>query len=136
MKCRYGYSLIEVVIAGAILAMAIMAAASLASSLVQQQEWVPRGKAMLNIQEQAAKLFHLGLSPSQITNILPIPVSPTNSPPEGQVYLQFLIASTNVPGAGTMERALCRLTFASQRRMGGALSYRTNQVLIVRPSIR
>lgn len=136
MKSEGGYSLIEMVIAGAILAMGIFAAAALANSLVQQQEWSPRIKAMLNTQEQAGRLFHLGLNATQITNILPVACSAKNAPPADGLFLSFSNSTTNLGSVGNMTRSVCLAVFAAQRRISGGLAYRSNSILLVRPSIQ
>ena len=91
---------------------------------------------MLNTQEQAGRLFHLGLNAAQITNILPVTCSATNPPPENAIFLSFSNSVTNVTGVGDMTRSVCQAVFASQRRITGSLTYRTNSILLVRPSIQ
>jgi len=67
---REAYSLIEVLVAGAILAIGIAAAALLANSMLVQQEANAQVSSALNLQEQAGKLFRMGLSTGEITNVL------------------------------------------------------------------
>lgn len=129
------YSLVEVLIAGALLLVAISAAAVLARALIVQDQSTGYAIRALNAQEQAAKLWQLGVV--NITNILPERCSASNPPPANSIYLQFNSTTSTIAGVGTVELLNpLRIVFHSGSRAGGALVYRTNDVTVVRPSIR
>ena len=134
---RVGYSLVEVLVGGAILAVAILAAALLASAILVNQENDGKTLRALNVQEQYAKLFQLGLDHSTITNILPENV--VSSSPPGNGGIAFGItgpANVTVTGAGLMSVCTNTMVFHAGTDANGNLSYVTNIVVIARPSIR
>ena len=132
-----GYSLIEVVIAGAVLMMAIAAVTAMALMTVAQQETNVRISQAINYQEQAARLYQLGLSPTTILSILP---------PEPGVSLTFQNATTGAIGeVNGMERIECVMEFqpnpttsnwSEGHWVGGTTDTRVNSMIVVRPSIR
>ena len=65
------YSLIEVLAAGSIIVIALGAALSLGVATVSQEESGNRIARGLSIQENAARLFRLGLSPEEIIRVIP-----------------------------------------------------------------
>ncbi len=65
------YSLIEVLVAGSILVIAAAAAAAMALAVSSQQEANTRIARALVLQEQAARLYHLGMTPADIDAVLP-----------------------------------------------------------------
>lgn len=65
------YSLIEVLAAGSIIVIALGAALSLGVATVSQEESGNRIARALSIQENAARLFRLGLSPEEIIRLIP-----------------------------------------------------------------
>jgi len=134
MKKLAGYTLTEAVIAGAILLVGITAAALLANSLVLAQEGNERVIRAYNIQDQAAKLYALGLSPTTITNILPANCV-TNSPAEGELIMNYGTA-TQVIGGMSVEVATNTMVFLAGQELGGTPTYRTNTVIVVRPATR
>lgn len=88
MKCRSlqllrrGYTLIEVLAAGAVISVGMAAAASLASSLMVQEELAWRVSITRNYQENMVRLWQLGLSPAgskDATNIGAVMPSQTYS---------------------------------------------------------
>lgn len=111
------YTLIEVLVAAGLLVFAIAAAASLAGSMLAQEEGNARIARALNYQEQAGRLYHLGVAVTNITAKLPTEPAVDS--------LDFTTGSTNLAGV-TMETAECVLTFS-----GGD---RTNTVFLVRPT--
>lgn len=136
MRRKGGYSLLEALIAGAVLAMAIAGVSALAVSMVRQHEWSAATRVMLNAQEQAAKLYHLGLNASQITNLLPMTCVATNAPPQDALFLSFSNFTTNITNAGPMELSHCEAVFVSHFNPGGSPVRRTNRVLLARPIYR
>lgn len=69
-----GYTLIEVLAAAALVALASGAAASLSMSLGLQEEYARRVAVVRNYQENMAQLWQLGLRPSEIATIMPTKV--------------------------------------------------------------
>jgi hypothetical protein len=131
-----GYSLVEVVIAGFILVTAIAGAAILAHTLLVTEENNAYSTHALNVQEQAAKLYALGLSPTAITNILPEAFTNSTNVQPGHLYLAFATNSTNIPGLGILETATNTIVFPAARNMSNVVSRASNVVIVVRPSIR
>jgi Tfp pilus assembly protein PilV len=132
------YSLIEVLIAGGILLMGISAAALMAHALLAQEESSGFALRAFNAQEQAARLWQLGLSPTTITNIFPERCSANSTAPGAySIYLGFSAVDTNVTGVGTVEMLNpLRIVFHSGYDSSNNVLYRTNDIIVVRPSIR
>jgi prepilin-type N-terminal cleavage/methylation domain-containing protein len=132
-----GYSLIEVMVAAAIVAVGLTAAAVLASTLMQQQELNAATLRAANLQEQAAKLHRLDLSSSAIRGLLPESCVASGTPPDGGFVLRFFPALTITNAVDTneiiVERTVCWIVFANPAAAG---TYRTNDVSIVRPTTR
>ncbi len=133
------YSLIEVVIAGAILMITIAAAAAMALTVVTQQETNTRISCALNYQEQAAHLYQLGLSTNTIAAILPPDPSVTSL-----IFQNEVIGPIgNIIG---MQSVTCEMTFtpnptpadwtADSWVPGNSAYSRTSTVMIVRPTFR
>ena len=131
------YSLIEVLIAAAILVVGISAAAILANAILVQEESNGYSLRAFNAQEQAARLWQLGLSPATITNILPERCS-TNATNPGaySVYLGFSNSTTNVGGLTVEILNPLRIVFHSGFNSTNSPTYRTNDILVVRPTNR
>lgn len=130
MTNRNGYTLIEVMVAAGILAAGIAAAAMLGLTMVSQQQASARVVRALNYQEQAARLYQLGLEQGTITNILPLE--------PGVVSLDFTTNSVVLANVGTVEVAVCELVYdaGSLLSSDGSASVQTNDFVVVRPSIR
>ena len=71
ITCR-AYSLIEVLAASGILLMAIGAILSLSHGTLLQEESTRKLARAYCLQENAAKLYYLGLEPEEIINLLPL----------------------------------------------------------------
>lgn len=131
------YSLIEVIIAGAILMIAIGAVAAMAMATVTQQETNIRISQAISYQEQAARLYQLGLTPAAIDSILPV---------EPGVTLAF--RNETIGPIGTIvgiQRIDCEIVFQPNPAtagwsegswVGGTTASRTIAMIVVRPSIR
>lgn len=131
-----GYSLVEVVVAAAIVAVGLTAAAVLASTLMQQQELNAATLRAANLQEQAAKLYRLDLRPGDIYRILPENCQGGSTPPvNGYAFTFSRPVMTNITINGTdvaLEQTSCFMVFANS----GGNGLNTNGVTIVRPSVR
>lgn len=71
IRCRAGYSLIEVLVAASILTMGVAAAAKLSLIMVTQEEISQRISVTLSQQETAMRLYQLGLEPTEVVTLLP-----------------------------------------------------------------
>lgn len=132
-----GYSLVEVMIAAAIIAVGLTAAAVLVGSLMNQQESNAASLRAANLQEQAVRLYRLDLSPGLILDLLPEATSSDLSPASGSYGISFSTStSTNLTIDATavfVDVATCTLAYASPVVSNTII---TNAVTIVRPSIR
>ena len=136
---RNGYSLIEVLVAGAILLIGIAAAAVMINALFVQESADARTSQSLNMMEQAATLWQLGLEPATITNILPAKCSPLASPPADSIYIEFNATSNTTavsPGIPVDILNPLRVVCATGIQEDGSPVYRTNTNVVVRPTTR
>ena len=131
------YSLIEVLIASGILLTGIAAVAMMAHTLFLQEEANGRVTRGLNLQEQAANLWQLGLSASTITNILPERCMATNPPGADAVNLTFT-TNANITGLGSAvaESVNLSIVFHSATYANGTVVYQSNTVTVIRPTTR
>ena len=132
------YSLIEVLIASGILLTGIAAVAMMAHTMFLQEEGNGRVTRAINLQEQAATLWQLGLSPDTITNILPERCVASNSLAADTVCLTFSNNAdiTNL-GINAAQSVNLTIVFHSATAANGTLIYQTNtNVTVVRPSTR
>jgi len=134
-----GFSVIEALMAAAIVAIGLTAAASLVGALMAREEVNTVSLRAANLHEQAVMLYRLGLSPEKIRAILPEPCGDGGSPPAGGFGLTFGSAvpmqctasdgsTFNVPSTEST------LTFPITGPDGAVLSYRENSLTILRPS--
>lgn len=132
-----GYSLVEVMIAAAIIAVGLTAAAVLVGSLMTQQEINAASLRATNLQEQAVRLYRLDLPTASITELLPESASTNLQPAAGAYGLNFTAAgTTTVTIDGTdvqLDLTTCTLAYVSPVETNTVV---TNSVTIVRPSIR
>lgn len=117
------YTLIEVLVAAALLMIGVAAAAALAVATITQEEINARVARCLNHHEQAARLYQLGLDPAAAVALLP--------PDPAVTSLTFTAQSVLVPDLGTVEQATSTLVFSPT-----ATDSRTHEMVVVRPSIR
>lgn len=134
-----GYSLIEVMIAAAVLMVAIAGAGAMALSVITQQETNAVIARAIGYQEQAARLYQIGLAPSTISAILPAEPA--------LVSLTFQNLTTPaLAGVGSMERAECVMVFRPSPATsswsvgtwnpGDATKQVTNSLTVLRPVTR
>ena len=136
---RNAFSLVEALMAAAIVAIGLTAAASLVGALMAREEVNTVSLRAANLQEQAVMLYRLGLSSERILEILPEPCSATTSPSAGAFGLSFgspsAASCTATDGSVfAVTDTTCTLTFPVTGPDGSVLSYRNNSVTIVRPS--
>ena len=131
MKKNAGYTLVEALVAAAILIIAIAAAVTLTLTMTAQEESNHEFSRAINFQEQAARLYQLGLSPTAISQILP--------PDPVVESLSFDVSETSLSGIGTVEGGTCTVVMESDSpQLDGhdPVDSRTIQLTIVRPFIR
>lgn len=121
-KKHRGYTLVEALAAGAVVAVGLVGAASLSSSLVLQEEMIWRNSVTKNYHENMARLWQLGLSPTDAMNIIPRIGGQTK-------LIQSIDATTAAlaPGAlysaasvGTMESAAASLAASNAALPAGS----------------
>ncbi|MGC1481722.1 MAG: prepilin-type N-terminal cleavage/methylation domain-containing protein [Chthoniobacterales bacterium] len=136
-KKRAAYSLIEVLVAGSILVVAAAAMAAMSLAVAAQQESNHLISRALTLQEQAARLYHLGMDPAAIVAILP---------PEPGATITFTVPP-DVPIDGIdVQRMVCTLNYKSTGATsawspgswtgGDSTAQRSNSMTLVRPTIR
>lgn len=142
----HAYSLVEVVVAAAIVAIGVAAGAAIVNTLVVQEEVNAGAVRAANLQEQAVMLYRLGITnPEDIYNILPEPCG-ASAPPAAQAFtLTF-----GAPAATTYSATLsaggqaavscqvisCSVVYATPIGGSGQVSYSSNSLSFVRPTIR
>lgn len=131
-----GFSLIEVMVAAAIVAVGLTAAAALVGTLMQQEELNSASMRAANMQEQVSKLYRLDMASSTIRGLLAEPCVASGDPPSGGYRISFSTASgTNFDIAGVDVRLdKTTLTLVYSNPVGSVNA--TNVVDILRPSIR
>ena len=134
-RLNRAYSLVEVLIAGALLALGVGAAAIFANTIFINQESSALATRVLNVQEQAGRLYSLGLEPAEITNLVP-EWCVSGTPQMGSLRLVFAETTNTIAGVGDIESATNQIIFPSITDAAGTLRYRTNSVLLVRPVLR
>lgn len=131
------YSLIEVMVAAAIVAVGLTAAAMLVGTLMRQQELNAASLRAANLQEQAIRLHRLDVPAASLPALLPEPSTAGNSPPAGGYAIDFSDRdTTNVVVNGTtvaLEVTRCTMVYPNPV---GDDSLVTNTLPVVRPSIR
>lgn len=133
---RAGYTLVEVVIAGAVIAVGMAGAASLSSSMMAQEELSWRVSVARNYQENMVRLWQLGLSPSEVLNLIPSASgNPKLSEVIGAAPTLTATGQSNVAAMGVMESAVCSFTI-NTANVAGAGAGGTNQVTVYRPTLK
>lgn len=136
---KNAFSLVEAMIAAAIVAIGLTAAASLVGALMAKEEVNTISLRAANLHEQAAMLYRLGISPARIREILPEPCSETAAPATGTFGLTFgtpsAVACTASDGSAFgVTGTASTLTYPVTGPDGSVLSYRSNSVTIILPS--
>ena len=133
-RTAHGYTLIEVMTAAVIIGIAVSAAVSMSSTLVLQEELSWRTTTALNYQENAAKLWQLGLTPFEVSSLMP---GTTGNP-----LLTSALATTgttselgvaDTDGVGAVEVATHSI---QKNNIGSAGAGEATNITVVRPSTR
>lgn len=134
-----GYSLIEVLAAGAIVAIGAGAAASLSASVGLQEDLARRVSVARNYQENMARLWQLGLDPIEVGAILPTT--------EGNRFLSGALfdrgsllpqGQVNVGTAGqpaTVQAALVQVSANIAPNPSNRMEGSPMEIVVCRPSI-
>lgn len=136
---KNAFSLVEALIAAAIVSIGLTAAASLVGALMAKEEINTVSLRAANLHEQAVALYRLGLVPATIRQILPETCTDTAAPAAGTFGLSFgsttALSGTASDGtAFTLQSTPSTLVYPVTAPDGSVLSYRTNSVTIVQPS--
>jgi len=133
-----GYSLIEVLVAAAVVAVGLTAATILVGSIMSQQELNLVSLRAANLQEQAVTLYRLGVEPTNIRAIMPESCTDSSTPAQGTFSLTFGASnSINVVIGGATNTYLsntCTVIFPNPPGGTGAATYSTNTVTVIMPS--
>ena len=133
----HGYTFAEVLVASAILGLAIGAGVKLIATMMIQEETSYHQAVAMNLQDNAARAWQLGLSPAEVTAILPSTTDNSNLAnclvPSGTNAVSFGTAGTTTLAntMGTLENISCSITLSFINS-----NTRTNTVQVYRPSIR
>lgn len=142
---RGGYSLVEVMIAAAVVAIGLSAGAILVGAIVAQKEQDHISLRAANIQEQAIALYRLGISDSAtIARLMPEPATNIATPAPGIFSIVFSAeGTTNLGGLVngdsreiTMSIVTNSLIYGRTVPPSGATEYLTNTQTFLLPTIR
>jgi len=132
-----GYTLIETLVASAVMMGAIAAASSLSLSMVTQEEMSERSVRALNHLENIATLYQLGVGTSDIENILP------REPVVNDIL--FTPDTKTVTGLGTVDFTDIRMRFNPSAATsstgtnawtgGSSAALRTFNIHVMRPNL-
>lgn len=135
------YSLVEVLAASGIVAMGVAAAVALSFATTSQEETAHRAARALSIQENAARLFELGLSSDEVLRLLPpdpvvSAIAITESAPIIATGVQVQQADIDI----AFETSPSGATWSAGTWTGGpggSSSVRTlSDLIVIRPSTR
>jgi prepilin-type N-terminal cleavage/methylation domain-containing protein len=137
---KRGYTLIEVLAAAALVALASGAAASLASSLGLQEEFARRVAVTRNYQENMAQLWQLGLNPAEVSALMPSFAS--GSPLINRALRESIFETPRLiegdlvsVGGITVRTARCRASVNVARNPGLQEEGAPFEMFLCRPSI-
>jgi hypothetical protein len=133
-----GYTLVEALVASALLGAMIGGAVSMVGTMNLSERTAYAGTVALNMQDCAAHLWQLGLSPTEVLTVLPnntnnefvdssLVVNANNSVTFGTATTTALANSM-----GSLENISCTVTIKDQQ----GVNNRTNTVQIYRPVLR
>ena len=136
---RGGFSIVEAMIAAAIVAIGLTAAATLVATLLAKDELNVVSLRAANLQEQAVTLYRMGLSADRIRGILPESCTVSSPPALGSYKLDFgvwspVTASVTGGSSFSFRVATNSIVYAEGAPGGSVLSYRSNSVTIVQPA--
>lgn len=112
-KLQKGYTLIEVLVAAAVVSVGMAAMISLSSSMVLQEDLAWRTAIIRNYQENMARLWQLGLSPFEVNKVMPDIAHSRNLRETIFGEPSIIVIAPNpvdIAGLGKMQRAEIRAT--------------------------
>lgn len=139
------YSLVEVLIAAAIVAIGVSAAAVLVGGIMTQEQASAGFLRGINLQEQAVRLWQMGLEADLILAILPEECVSGSTPAPGTFAMSFTapaqqtftVATSGGPVDISVQMTTNTITYASLPAPAGETqSYVTHEFIAVRPDIR
>lgn len=135
---RHGYSIIEVLVAAGVIALAVGAAAVLARSAILQADSNARVARAANLHEQVATLYRLGYDLAVITNVLPETFVTTTPTAVDTFRFTFGSVTNTISGSGStnVEMTNSTMAFQSGLRTDGSLDWRSNSAVLARPRTR
>lgn len=134
-RTAHGYTLIEVLASAVIIGIAVSASLSMTSTMVTQEEMSWRTTVALNYQENSARLWQLGLTPFEVSSLMPGTA--------GNPLLQSILASTgtitelgtvDADGIGALEQATHQLQI--NNAASATVPGESPDVSVYRPSVR
>jgi hypothetical protein len=145
-----GYTLVEVAAAATLLFVGVAAATVLSLTMVSQEEANYRVSRALHLQECAARMFQLGLSGTEIDQLLPNdPTIRSSATPTTAPYtkITFAVSTVTTAGFGSYEEGICTMNFSPSPSgagttrtagtwTGGSAAGRSRVLTVVRPVLR
>ncbi len=138
---KNGYTLVEVLVASALLGLAIGGAVSLSATMNVQNVAALTSAVAQNYQDNASRLWQVGLTPSEALNVLPHvtdnadlqdAIVPAGTAPGQQVTFGTAGTTTLANSMGTLESIPCTVTIRSPV----STTNRTLTLQVYRPTIR
>ena len=109
-KYKRAYTLIETLVASAVIMLAVGAASSLSLAMVTQEEMSERTVRATNYLENVATLYQLGMNTSEILALLPTESTVTN--------LTFTPKTVSVTGLGNVSMVEIEMTYRPSNSKG------------------
>ena len=109
-KKKRAYTLIETLVASAVIMVAIGAASSLSLAMVTQEEMSERTVRATNYLENVATLYQLGMNTSEILALLPTEPTVTN--------LTFTPKTVSITGLGNVDMVDIAMTYLPSNSKG------------------
>ena len=137
LRTRRGYTLAEVLVASALIGLAIGGGIRLVATMNTQEKASNDYSVALNIQDNAGRLWQLGLSPAEVNALLPSTTN--NNDLDGSVVATSNVAvtwstssTTTLPSnMGTLETIDCTVTV--RHPTGG--TNQTHTIHLCRPTV-
>ncbi len=134
-KRNAGYTLLEVVMAAAVVAVGLGGAVSLSSSMMAQEELTWRVAVSRNYQENWVRLWQLGLTGPEITGIMP---SRSGNDLANLISTQPSLIETGVVNEdllANLEGATCSMTISTDH-VSSSPAGATHTITAYRPTLR
>lgn len=140
MRNHQGYSLVEVLVAVVVVGIGLTAAAIMVGAIMSNEELNQVSLRAANLQEQSVTLCRLGLEPGVIASILPEVVVSGAVPPSGGFSIDFTTEEDFKVvingGTNSLKQTACTVVFPNPPPVSGQVTYGSNTVTVLLPSIR